>query len=67
MTKLEDLTVRMIGQHGPGGVGKSILIKVIAKKAPDQKLFNVVVKVEITVDPNLQRIQEGIAYMLIGE
>lgn len=61
MTKLEDSTVRMIGLHGPGGVDKSTLIQVIAKKARDKKLCNVVVKVEITPNSNQQRIQEEIA------
>ena len=48
-------------------MGKSTLIKVIVKKAQDQKSFNVVVKVEITTNHNLQRIQEEIAYMLTWE
>ncbi|TKY63988.1 Disease resistance protein RPS2 [Spatholobus suberectus] len=64
MVQLEDSTVRMIGLHGPGGVGKSTLIKAIAKKARDKKLFNVVVVVEITANPNPQKIQEEIAYVL---
>lgn len=62
--ELEDSTVRMIGVHGPGGVGKSTLIKEIVKKAQDKKLFNVVVIVEITDNPNLRKIQEEIAYVL---
>nr|KYP47023.1 Disease resistance protein At4g27190 family [Cajanus cajan] len=64
MVQLEDSTVRMIGLHGPGGVGKSTLIKAIANKARDRKLFNVVVIVEITIKPNPQKIQEEIAYVL---
>ncbi|KAK7389891.1 hypothetical protein VNO78_25187 [Psophocarpus tetragonolobus] len=64
MTKLEDSTVRMIGLHGPGGVGKSTLIREIAKKAQEKKLFDVVVIVEITANPNTQKIQEEIAYVL---
>ncbi|KAH1240877.1 putative disease resistance protein [Glycine max] len=64
MAQLEDSTVRMIGLHGPGGVGKSTLIKDIAKKSLDKKLFDVVVKLEITANPNLQKIQEEIAYVL---
>lgn len=35
MTQLEDSTVRMIGLHGSGGVGKSTLVKAIANKAKD--------------------------------
>ncbi|KAK7382048.1 hypothetical protein VNO80_00707 [Phaseolus coccineus] len=64
MTQLEDSTVRMIGLYGPGGVGKSILIKEIARKAKYKKLFDVVVIVEITANPNLQKVQEEIAYVL---
>ncbi|TKY63986.1 putative disease resistance protein [Spatholobus suberectus] len=64
MTKLEDSTVRMIGLYGPGGVGKSTLIKAIAKKARDKKLFNVVAISEITANPNLLKIQNDIAYVL---
>ncbi|KAG5036938.1 hypothetical protein JHK86_017778 [Glycine max] len=64
MAQLEDSTVRMIGLHGPAGVGKSTLIKDIAKKSQDTKLFDVVVKLEITANPNLRKIQEEIAYVL---
>jgi len=64
MRQLEDSTVRMIGLYGPGGVGKSTLVKEIARKAKDKMLFDVVVKVEITANPNLQKVQEEIAYVL---
>ncbi|RDX89010.1 putative disease resistance protein, partial [Mucuna pruriens] len=64
MAQLEDSTVRMIGLHGPGGVGKSTLLKEIAKKAQVNKLFNLVVIVDITANPNPQKIQEEIAYVL---
>ncbi|WVZ17072.1 hypothetical protein V8G54_010054 [Vigna mungo] len=63
MRELENSSVRMIGLYGEGGVGKSALIKEIARIARDKKLFNVVVKVEITDNPNLQSIQEEIAYV----
>jgi len=64
MRQLEDSTVSMIGLYGPGGVGKSTLVKEIARKAKDKKLFDVVVKVELTANPNLQKVQEEIAYVL---
>ncbi|XP_014633283.1 uncharacterized protein [Glycine max] len=64
MATLEDPTVKMIGVHGPGGVGKSTLIKAIAEIARDKKLFNVVAFSEITVNPNLKKVQEDIAYVL---
>jgi len=64
MIELQDSSVRMIGLYGRGGVGKSTLVKEIARKAKEKKLFDVVVKVEITADPNPQKIQEEIAYVL---
>ncbi|RZC01728.1 Disease resistance protein [Glycine soja] len=64
IAKLEDSSVRMIGLHGGGGMGKTTLIKAIAKKAMDTKLFNVVAVSEITANPNPQKIQEDIASAL---
>ncbi|CAJ1950250.1 unnamed protein product [Sphenostylis stenocarpa] len=64
MRHLEDSSVRMIGLYGPGGVGKTTLIKEIARKAKDNKLFDRVARVEITANPNPQKIQEEIAYVL---
>ncbi|KAG4400471.1 hypothetical protein GLYMA_07G065600v4 [Glycine max] len=64
IAKLEDSSVRMIGLHGSGGMGKTTLIKAIAKKAMEKKLFNVVAVSEITANPNPQKIQEDIAYRL---
>ncbi|KAH1240880.1 Disease resistance protein [Glycine max] len=64
IAKLEDSSVRMIGLHGSGGMGKTTLIKAIAKKAMEKKLFNVVAVSEITANPNPQKIQEDIASAL---
>ncbi|XP_020219708.1 LOW QUALITY PROTEIN: probable disease resistance protein At4g27220 [Cajanus cajan] len=64
LASLQDSTVRMIGLHGPGGVGKSTFVKEIAKIALNKKMFNVVARVEITANPNLQNIQEEIAHVL---
>ncbi|KAL3008978.1 hypothetical protein AAZX31_07G061100 [Glycine max] len=64
IAKLEDSSVRMIGLHGGGGMGKTTLIKAIAKKAMEKKLFNVVAISEITANPDPQKIQEDIAYAL---
>ncbi|KAL2336159.1 hypothetical protein Fmac_010605 [Flemingia macrophylla] len=61
---LQDSTIRMIGLHGPSGVGKTTFVKEIANKSQIKKLFNVVVRVEITANPNLQKIQEEIVYVL---
>ena len=54
-TLVEDPTVKMIGVYGRSGVGKSTLIKAIAKIARDKKLFNVVAFSEITDNPNLKK------------
>ncbi|KAL3009019.1 hypothetical protein AAZX31_07G062800 [Glycine max] len=64
IANLEDSSVRMIGLHGGGGMGKTTLIKAIAKKAMDKKLFNVVAVSEITANPNPQKIQDDIASAL---
>jgi len=64
IAQLEDSTVRMVGLYGPGGVGKSTLVKEIARKVKDNKVFDVAVRVKITANPNLQNVQEEIAYVL---
>ncbi|KAK7275107.1 hypothetical protein RIF29_16214 [Crotalaria pallida] len=64
MQKLEDPSVRMIGVHGPGGTGKTTLVNEITKKAREKKLFTVVVKADVTHNPNPQKIQDEIAYVL---
>ncbi|RDX98387.1 Disease resistance protein RPS2, partial [Mucuna pruriens] len=64
LAKLEDSTVRMIGLHGPGGVGKSSLIKEIGNHVKHKKLFNKVAMTEITANPNILKNQEDIAYVL---
>ncbi|XP_068488972.1 uncharacterized protein [Phaseolus vulgaris] len=64
MQALEDSTVNMIGLYGVGGVGKTTLVKEVAKKAQEKKLFNVVVMANITRNPNITKIQGQIAEML---
>ncbi|CAJ1816642.1 unnamed protein product [Sphenostylis stenocarpa] len=64
MQALEDSTVNMIGIYGAGGVGKTTLVKEVATKAQEKKLFNVVVMANITRNPNIQKIQGQIAEML---
>jgi len=64
MQALEDSTVNMIGLYGVGGVGKTTLVKEVAKKAQEKKLFNVVVMANITRNPNIIKIQGQIAEML---
>ncbi|KAJ1426838.1 P-loop containing nucleoside triphosphate hydrolase [Sesbania bispinosa] len=64
MQALEDSTVSMIGVHGVGGVGKTTLVKEVAKKAQENKLFNMVIMANITRNPEIKKIQGQIAEML---
>ncbi|KAL9315071.1 hypothetical protein ACSQ67_016072 [Phaseolus vulgaris] len=61
---LEDSTVDMIGVHGPGGVGKTTLVKEVAKIARENKLFKTVVIASIGRNPDFKNIQGQIADML---
>ncbi|RDY12350.1 putative disease resistance protein, partial [Mucuna pruriens] len=64
MHALEDSTFNKIGVYGAGGVGKTTLVKEVAKKAKEKKLFNMVVMANITRNPDLKKIQGQIAEML---
>ncbi|XP_028795134.1 probable disease resistance protein At4g27220 [Neltuma alba] len=64
MKALSDPTIKMIGIYGQGGVGKTTLVKAIARKAKAERLFNVVVMANITTEPDVRRIQGEIADML---
>ncbi|XP_057742981.1 disease resistance protein UNI-like [Arachis stenosperma] len=61
LEQLKDSTVRMVGLHGPSGVGKTSLVKQIAKQAGDSKLFDKVVMAIVTKDPDLLKVQQDIA------
>ncbi|WVZ16348.1 hypothetical protein V8G54_009330 [Vigna mungo] len=64
MKALQDSTVGMIGVYGPGGVGKTTLVKEIANKAREKNLFEIVIIANITGNPDIKKIQEQIAGML---
>ncbi|XP_022635607.1 uncharacterized protein LOC106758566 [Vigna radiata var. radiata] len=63
MEKLKDSTVDMIGVYGRSGMGKTFLVKEIAKKAKE-KLFKRVIIANITGNPDFEKIQGQIAGML---
>lgn len=57
MEVLKDTNVDMIGVYGVNGVGKTTLVKQIAMRVIEDKLFDKVVFVEVTQTPDLQSIQ----------
>ncbi|XP_054780232.1 probable disease resistance protein At1g12290 [Prosopis cineraria] len=64
MNALRDPTNKMIGIYGQGGVGKTTLVKAVARKAMGEKLFDVVVMASITSTPDVRKIQQEIADIL---
>ncbi|XP_060674223.1 disease resistance protein At4g27190-like [Ziziphus jujuba] len=60
MKELTDSNIHMIGIYGMAGVGKTTLVKEIARRAEKQKLFKVA-KVEVRQNTDLNRIQKEIA------
>ncbi|XVF47284.1 hypothetical protein PTKIN_Ptkin03bG0097400 [Pterospermum kingtungense] len=61
---LKDATLERIGVYGMSGVGKTTLIKQIAKEAKADKLFDVVVFAAVTQTPDVKNIQGQIADLL---
>ncbi|KAJ7950937.1 Disease resistance protein [Quillaja saponaria] len=61
MEKLKDATIQTIGVWGLGGVGKTTIAKQVAKLADECKLFDRVIMVAVTVNPDVRRIQGEIA------
>ncbi|KAL7197721.1 hypothetical protein ACSBR2_020278 [Camellia fascicularis] len=64
MEALTDDSINMIGICGMAGIGKTTLVKEIAKKAEEKKLFNEVVLVELPQNQDLTDIQGKIAERL---
>ncbi|KAL7161699.1 hypothetical protein ACSBR2_042218 [Camellia fascicularis] len=64
MEALEDDGIYMIGICGMGGVGKTTLVKEVAKKAEEKKMFDNIVMVEVSQSSDLINIQGEIAKLL---
>ena len=61
MESLRSADVKMIGVWGMAGVGKTTLVKQVAKVAQDEKLFDQVVMAYVSQTVDLKKIQEEIA------
>ncbi|XVF47285.1 hypothetical protein PTKIN_Ptkin03bG0097500 [Pterospermum kingtungense] len=61
---LKDATLERIGVYGMAGVGKTTLIKQVARIAKADKLFDVVVFALVTQTPDVRNIQQEIADFL---
>ena len=61
---LHDRDVNMIGVHGMGGSGKTTLVREVARKAEEDKLFNRVVFAEVSDTVDIRKIQGVIAERL---
>ncbi|KAI7987383.1 Disease resistance protein [Camellia lanceoleosa] len=64
MEALTDDSIYVIGICGMGGVGKTTMVKEVAKKAEEKKMFNATVMVVVSQNPNLINIQGEIAKIL---
>ncbi|KAL5726019.1 hypothetical protein ACHQM5_009092 [Ranunculus cassubicifolius] len=61
---LLDDAINMVGVHGMPGVGKTTLIKAIAKQVKEEQLFQEVVVVIVSQNPSLKELQRDIAEKL---
>jgi Leucine-rich repeat (LRR) protein len=64
MEALRDDNIHVIGVWGMPGVGKSTLVREVAKQAMKEKLFDDVAIANVTQSPDVSRIQEEIAERL---
>ncbi|XP_052177968.1 disease resistance protein At4g27190-like, partial [Diospyros lotus] len=64
MDALKDSGVDMIGVHGPGGAGKTTMVKEVAKEAKDLGIFDKIVIVVVSKDPNTSKLQGDLLLQL---
>ncbi|XP_031276693.1 disease resistance protein SUMM2-like [Pistacia vera] len=64
MEALKDDKVSIVGICGMGSVGKTTLVKKIAKHAKEEKMYDLVVMVVVSQTPSIVNIQKEIAYRL---
>ncbi|KAH9754946.1 Disease resistance protein [Citrus sinensis] len=61
---LTNANAGIIGVYGMGGIGKTTLVKAVARQAKERKLFDQVVFSEVSQTPNIKDIQKEIAEKL---
>ncbi|GAY66520.1 hypothetical protein CUMW_249360 [Citrus unshiu] len=61
MEAVRDDKLNIIGVYGMGGVGKTTLVKQVAKQMMEDKLFDKVAMAEVTENPDHQKIQDELA------
>ncbi|KAH9752627.1 Disease resistance protein [Citrus sinensis] len=61
---LIDANVSIIGVYGMGGIGKTTLMKEVARQAMEAKLFGMVVFSEVSQTPDTKKIQQEIGEKL---
>ena len=61
---LIDVNVSVVGVYGMGGIGKSTLVKKVARQAMEDKLFDMVVFSEVSQTTDIKKIQQEIAEKL---
>lgn len=64
MDALNDKNASIIGICGMGGVGKTTLLEEIRKQAGEKKLFDMLLMVTVSQNPNFKSIQQEIADMI---
>ncbi|XP_060177252.1 probable disease resistance protein At4g27220 [Lycium barbarum] len=64
MEAIKDRNASIIGICGMGGVGKTTMVKTIAKRVREEKLFDEVVMAVVSQQPDLRKIQGEISELL---